>query len=330
MLLGCHPSAPPSAAAVPDGDTTSPGAGATTIAEDSPPAAAERRVHLTFDDAPVMSEPGDGLPGPERVMAINEAIVGTLRERDVPASVFFNCSRLQPHERSVELWAAAGLTVGNHTDTHAKLSKVPLDEWMDDVIRCDQVLRERLPRPPHWFRYPYLDQGDRVELRDEAARRLAELGYANAHVTVATTEWLLAYVYREASRRGDEALRDEVVAAYRQHMVEAVEQGWALAEHEVGHGTAQVALLHVNELAADHLGEVIDDLRARGWTLVGLEEALDDPVFDRPDHYVGRGGLSWLARIHDESEPRPSYWFGEEEARLMQRYGELWRPPAGE
>ncbi|MEX1365334.1 MAG: hypothetical protein AB1Z98_19555, partial [Nannocystaceae bacterium] len=170
--------------------------------------------------------------------------------------------------------------------------------------------------------------GDTLPLRDQAADQLAALGYANAHVTVATTEWLLAYAYREAKRRDDGPLQDEIVAAYRQHMVEAVEQGAALAEQEVGRPTAQVTLLHVNELAADHVGEVIDDFRARGWELVGIEDALGDPVFDRPDLYVGRGGLSWLARIHDESQPRPPYWFGNEERRLMERYGELWKPPS--
>ena len=189
--------------------------------------------------------------------------------------------------------------------------------------RCHEILGARLPAPPTWFRYPYLSQGDSEVLRDDAATALAAMGYHNAHVTVATTEWLLAYAYREATRQGDAALQAELAQAYRDHMVESIEQGRALAQTEVGRPTAQVALLHVNELAADHLPEVLDDLEAKGWELVGLEEALADPVFSREDHYVGRGGLSWLARIHPTSRPRPPYWFGEEEQRLMERYGAL-------
>lgn len=323
-LIACRPTAPApepaSAVAVPPMEAP-PSEGSVAVAAE--PAL---RLHLSFDDAPWAG--GDATSTPAEVMALNQAIVGTLRDHEVPASVFFNCDKLQPAERSVELWSEAGFAVGNHTSSHIHLSKTPLDEWMDDVGRCHDVLRARLPEPPRWFRYPYLDQGNTQELRDGAKARLAELGYQNAHVTVATTEWLLAFAYREAKRRGDRALQDELVAAYRQHMVEAVEQGRALAEAEVGRDTAQITLFHVNELAADHLGEVIDDFRARGWELVSLEEALDDPVFDLPDLYVGGGGISWLARIHDESEPRPPYWFGREEQRLVERYGELWKPKA--
>ncbi len=292
------------------------------------PQAAPLRVHLSFDDAPWMEEPRVETPPIERVRAINEALVGTLRERGVPASVFFNCDRLQPGDGSVELWSEAGVEVGNHTSSHANLAKMSLDEWMADVERCHGILSARLPKLPRYFRYPYLSQGDTQELRDGAKERLAALGYANAHVTVATTEWLLAFTYRAARARGDAELEADVVRAYRTHMVEAVRQGQALAREELSRDTPQVVLFHVNELAAEHLGDVLDDYEAEGWELVGLDEALDDPVFNRTDHYVGRGGLSWLARIHEDPETRPPYWFGDEEVRLMERFGAKWKPPA--
>ena len=296
------------------------------VAEEQPPL----RVHLSFDDAPYVDGKDPG-PTPEEVMTLNRRILATLQQFDAPASVFFNCDRLRPEERSVELWSEAGMVVGNHTSSHANLAKTPIDTWMEDVSRCHEQLSARLPQPPTWFRYPYLSQGDTRELRDDARDRLAALGYDNAHITVATTEWLLAFVYREAIAHGDEQLRAEVVQAYRKHMVEAVEQGRILAQHETGADTPQTVLFHVNELAADHLHEVLADYRDRGWQLVGLSEALADPVFDRVDHYVGRGGLSWLARIHEDPETRPRYWFGHEEGRLGQHFAHVWPPaPAAE
>ncbi|MEM7151666.1 MAG: polysaccharide deacetylase family protein [Myxococcota bacterium] len=301
-------------------------------ADAEPPVDAEAplRVHLSFDDAPYV-DGGSPSPTPEQVMALNRRILATLHEFEAPASVFFNCDRLRPQERSVELWSEAGMVVGNHTSSHANLADTPLDAWMDDVARCHEQLSARLPQPPTWFRYPYLSQGDTVQLRDEARDRLAALGYDNAHVTVATTEWLLAFVYREAMTQGDEVLKAEVVQAYRTHMVEAVEQGRLLARHETGADTPQTVLFHVNELAADHLADVLADFRERGWVLVGLAEALADPVFDRTDHYVGRGGISWLARIYDGPEARPPYWFGHEEGRLSERFAHVWPPaPAAE
>lgn len=327
VLPSCHPASPTPPAQAPADATSESAQDPDPDPDADPHADPTRRVHLTFDDAPWMAEPGQAAPSADRVMEVNEAIVNTLGARGVAASVFFNCDRLQRGETSIELWADSGAVVGNHTSSHANLADTPLDEWIADVDRCHEILRARLPHAPRWFRYPYLSQGDSEGLRDAAQQRLAAMGYANAHVTVATTEWLLAYAYREAKRRGDEALQAEIVEAYRDHLVEAIEQGRTLAVTEVGRPTAQVALLHVNELAADHLGDVLDGLEARGWSLVGLQEALDDPVFERPDHYAGRGGLSWLARIHPTARPRPPYWFGEEEQRLMKRYGDLFKPP---
>lgn len=316
-VLGCHRDPAPLAAPV-------------ATPEASPPAAAEPeplRLHLTFDDAPLMGKPGPvGIEAAE-VTAINEAIVATLAAHHAPASVFFNCDRLQAGEHTVELWAAAEHPVGNHTSSHANLADTPLEAWIDDVRRCHELLSARLPAPPRWFRYPYLSQGDDVTLRDQARERLSALGYTNAHVTVATTEWLLAFAYRRAKQADDHAQIDEIVEAYRAHMVEAVEQGRALARHAVGHETAQVVLFHVNELAADHLDDVLADYEAQGYVLVGLSEALADPVFELPDHYVGRGGLSWLFRVIEDPESRPKYWFGHEEARLMKRFGAAMEPP---
>lgn len=333
MTGACHPAASPASPETPAAVTATTEASAEDEGRgqgqsDAPAAEAPLRLHLSFDDAPWMQERGDTVPDVQRVAALNASIVAMLEEEGVPASVFFNCDRLQPGERSVELWAEAGMEVGNHTSTHVNLANVSLEEWQADVERCHAELSRRLPAPPRYFRYPYLGQGDTLEKREGAKARLAALGYANAHVTVATTEWLLAYTYRAAKRKGDAALEAEVVQAYRDHMVEAVEQGRVLARAELGHDVTHVVLLHVNELAADHLPEVLAEYRARGWALVGLEEALRDPVYGRVDHYVGRGGLSWLVRIHEDPETRPAYWFGDEEMRLMERYGELWQPPA--
>lgn len=280
----------------------------TTGVEASPPVVA---VHLSFDDA----------PGPS--LAVDEAIVSTLRAHGAPASVFYNCDRLDADDRTIALWQAAGMEIGNHTASHARLADLGVDAWMEDVERCDAVLRDRVERPPRWFRYPYLCEGADAAERDGARARLTEMGYANAHVTVATSEWLLAGAYRVARARADAQLEAEIVAAYRTHMLESVAVARAMARAEVGRETAQVVLFHVNELAADHLDAVLTDFEAQGYTFVSLETALADPVFERENHYSGPAGLSWLARIHDPAQPREPYWFGLEEGRLEERFGEL-------
>jgi hypothetical protein len=62
----------------------------------------------------------------------------------------------------------------------------------------------------------------------------------------------------------------------------------------MGYEPHQVLLLHGNELEGDHIGELLDLIRKRGYRFISLEEALSDPAYGMPDSYVGEEGTSWL------------------------------------
>jgi len=71
-------------------------------------------------------------------------------------------------------------------------------------------------------------------------------------------------------------------------------------------------------LNADWLGELVAELEGRGYRWIALDEALEDPVYERAiDGWTGRLGLSWLHRWAIsggldpsalEGEPEPSAW----------------------
>jgi hypothetical protein len=54
-----------------------------------------------------------------------------------------------------------------------------------------------------------------------------------------------------------------------------------------------VLLLHGNWLEADHIGELIEVLRKRGYQFVTLDNALEDSAYSVPDEYVGEG-TGWI------------------------------------
>lgn len=217
----------------------------------------------------------------------------------------------------------AGFTIGNHTWSHAGLQRTPVEEWLSDAARLQAALEPRVG-PVRLFRYPFLQMGPDQETRDRAATGLTELGLRHAPVTVATSEWVLAFAWRNAE--GDPALQAEIAAALRQHLLESLEVASALGRRLTGREVAQITLLHANELVADQLDEILVDLHTAGWTLVRTEEALEDPLYRMEDHWTQRGGLSWLARVDPDFQPE-RYWFGEEEERLNARWLPSLRPP---
>jgi peptidoglycan/xylan/chitin deacetylase (PgdA/CDA1 family) len=211
--------------------------------------------------------------------------------------------------------------VGNHTATHLSLDAAgPNDTWWQDVASCDARLKGVLGAPVQYFRYPYLRYGKTKESRGIAAQKLASIGYSVAHVSAATSDWLLANYYEEALKKQDTALVRELTLAYVEHMVDSLGAARDLALHKTGRDVAQITLAHVNRLAGDHLSDVLSALRARGWQFVSLQEALSDPVYALPDAYAGGCGCSWLARIEPALTREDTYVFGDYEDQIRERF----------
>lgn len=187
--------------------------------------------------------------------------------------------------------------MGNHSARHRDLNSTPLVEWLEDVRRCDAELREHGVAYTHFFRFPMLHQGADPATRNAAARALRELGSATAHVSVDTSEWLLADGYARAHQRGDDAAMDALGVELIRHVRAAVDHADSVARRKLGRRVPLVLLLHANLLVADELQALLEALLAHDIELISLRQALADPVYALPDEYVGRKGLSWLYRI---------------------------------
>ncbi len=276
------------------------------------------RLHLTLDDAPWQTRRGEPPPPAAEVRALNHTILEHLDSREVPASVFFNCDRLADGDDAIAAWRGGGHVVGNHTAGHARLDLVGCQAWLAEVDGCHEVLTASLVASPTWFRYPYLNHGTTEALRDEAVAGLAVRGYRNAPVTVATSDWVLAFAYVDA--HGDEVLREQIGRRYVEHMVASVDAGREMARLVTDREVRHTVLVHVNVLNAEWLDDVLDAFGARGATFVDLPTAMADPVYGLENRYAGGGGVSWLARVAPDRVLGDAYWFGHEEGRLRERY----------
>ena len=275
------------------------------------------RVAITFDDLPWN---GPGYTDVE-IAGLTDTLLATLTARGIPATGLVTCRGIRDGAPFLGKWLDAGLELGNHSFSHRDLNSTPVAEWLDDVRRCDELVREVVGGPVHWFRYPMLHQSDDRSVRDSVARTLKRWGYSNAHVTIDNSEWLLARAYDIAMREGDETEAAAVVEAYVDHLLEAAGHFRAAGREKFGREVDHVLLLHANAIAARHIGEVVDGLEADGFTIVSLEEVLSDPIYARVDEYVGPTGLSWIYRAAPLSPDDP--WDDLAEQALNTRF--RWR-----
>jgi hypothetical protein len=145
-----------------------------------------------------------------------------------------------------------------------------------------------------YFRHPYLDTGRDLLTRREAEAFLVARGYHIAPITLDAWDWAYAAVYEDAKKRGDTAAQDELAKSYLVYSDAVFAYFEQLSKQVVGYEPKQIILLHANQLEADHIGELLDVFRKRGYRFITLEDALSDSAYSLPDTYIGEEGSGWI------------------------------------
>jgi peptidoglycan/xylan/chitin deacetylase (PgdA/CDA1 family) len=260
----------------------------------------DRQVAITVDDLPAAS--ANSLSG-TAITEMTAKLLGTLRDRKVPAVGFVNERKLykigevDERIRALRMWLDYGFELGNHTFSHMSLNQEGLTAWEDDVIHGENVIRLLLAEHKmelRYFRHPYLDTGRDLQTRRQAEAFLSARGYQVAPVTLDAWDWMYAGVYEDARKRGDAALQKQLVESYLTYSSQVFEYTEHLARQTIGYEPRQILLLHANQLEGDHIGELIELMRKRGYRFITLEEALGDQAYGLPDTYVGQEGTGWI------------------------------------
>jgi hypothetical protein len=100
---------------------------------------------------------------------------------------------------------------------------------------------------------------------------------------------MYAGVYEDAKKHGDAALQDQLAKSYLAFSDEVFAYSEKLSKQIMGYEPAQILLLHANQLEADHIGDLIEVMRKRGYRFVTLEDELGDPAYSLPTHIRKRG-----------------------------------------
>jgi len=100
----------------------------------------ENSIYLTFDDG----------PDPE----VTPWVLGELNKIGAKATFFCVGKNLNDHPGIGKKLIETGHLLGNHTFNHLKGTKTSLDDYLEDVKRCDEALKHvngynRLFRPPY-------------------------------------------------------------------------------------------------------------------------------------------------------------------------------------
>ena len=254
-------------------------------------------VALTFDDLPAAGQ----RPADQTRLQIVQSIVGTLKAEHVPPVYgFVNGVRVAEDPIDLEVlraWRAAGESLGSHTYSHPDLDAVDAGKFEADVAKNEPLLAQVAGDTDwHWFRYPFLHEGDTLEKDKIVADYLKQHGYRTAEVSLDFEDYLWNAPYARCEAKHDDAHIAALHDSYLAIADEYLDEFRGLTRRLYGREIPYVLLLHAGAFDARMLPDLIALLRARGFSFITLPEALSDPAYTTavPFGYPGGGALQEL------------------------------------
>jgi peptidoglycan/xylan/chitin deacetylase (PgdA/CDA1 family) len=280
-----------------------------------------KEIAITLDDAP-----RDGtayFDGATRTAKL----LATLKRAEVAQVAFFcNSVRMDAAGAArIKAYADAGHLIGNHSHTHADLHEVGVQAFLDEIDTADRILRP-FPNFRPWFRFPYLNEGKTIEVRDALRSELKKRGLSSAYVTVDIYDWHMDQMFQDAVAAKKTIAFDKLRDAYVDVLSQSIDFYDQVAVKELGRSPRHVLLLHENDLAAMYLGDLVARLRKTGWTIISPDRAFQDPIASiEPDTLsLGQGRIIALALAKGYKGPTRRW---EDETLLQQEFERraVWR-----
>ncbi len=151
----------------------------------------EKKIALTFDDGPSRQN--------------TEEILSILKEYGIHATFFVigeNAKRDPDRVRSIH---QAGHEIGNHTLTHAYLSKISLEKAREEIAAAEAILQEITGEKPTLFRPPGGYYNDAV------LDLVESMGYQSVLWSIDTRDWSMPKFETIASKVEKSATSGDII-----------------------------------------------------------------------------------------------------------------------
>ena len=266
-------------------------------------ALADTKMAITIDDLPVH---GEITPGTTRT-EIAKSMIAVLKRHGVSEAYgFINGLSIDNEQENLNVlstWVDAGFPLGNHTFSHVDLAKMSAKDFITDLEKNEPILKQYSQAMDyHFFRFPYLSEGDTLDKRNQIRKYFNKKRYKVAEVTVdfQDYEWNDPYVRCEKSGNRDQI--NWLKQSYVDQALDRLNFARVLGNNIYGRDINQVLLLHIGQFDSIMLDDVLTAYENKGVTFVSLSEALSDQAYQVDTGYVAKDGTTFLDQIAGKKE----------------------------
>jgi peptidoglycan/xylan/chitin deacetylase (PgdA/CDA1 family) len=262
-------------------------------------AGSAQTVAITFDDLPFTG----GLPDGVTRVEVAQSILQTLKAVHAPRVYgMVNAKRVEGNpvgQQILKMWVAAGYPLGNHTWAHPFLTDIEPSDFERQVLDDEPVLRA-FSKPGedwHWFRYPYLQEGETVEKQQIVAAWLKDHNYRIAQVTMDFDDYAWNDPLTRCIAKHDDAALETLKAMYMQDASVSIDYDRKLSQMLYHRDIPYVVMLHMGAIERLMLPQFFALLKQKGFTLTTLEKAESDPAYKDDPAMGSKFGGTMLEQV---------------------------------
>jgi hypothetical protein len=149
----------------------------------------------------------------------------------------------------------------------------------------------------HWFRFPFLHEGNTEAKHLAAEDFLKGHGYRVAEVTLSFGDYAYNEPYARCLAKSDTQAIDWMKGAYLRNADASLTHGERAAERLFGHDVKHVMLLHIGGFQTVMLPKLLELLERRGFRLITLPDAASDPAYEREQDLTAHFGGTLLQEL---------------------------------
>ncbi len=231
-------------------------------------------ISLSFDDAPKPSTVFQNRV--ERA----EKLVTELKKAGVKRAAFYvNTKNIKDAdgERILKMYQEHGHLIGNHTHSHPKLEESKLDSFFAEIETADKLLSDFVSNRKY-FRFPYLNRGETYKKYNGISNYLKNNKYVDAYITVDNFDWHMDYLFRQKVKKNKNLSLTKYKELYIKTLWNSIQFYDDLAKKVLNRSPKHVLLLHENDLASLFVGDLVNFLKEKGWSIISPEESYTDPI----------------------------------------------------
>lgn len=198
----------------------------------------------------------------------------------------------------LQKWIKEGHDLGNHTFHHLDLAKTESAAYITDIQKNESILNQLMTdKDYHYFRYPFLSEGNTQEKRDTVRNYLFKNNYKIAPVTVDFFEYEWNDPYVRCLNKHDKKSIKWLKKTYLEQANNAVVISHELSKMLFNRDIKNVLLIHINSFTAEMLDELLTKYEKQNIRFIPLKDALSDPVYQINLNIVRDRAYTFLNQI---------------------------------